>query len=76
MKIVGTSEALEKDYFRLTSAPDPSTVRPEKVLRTAIVKLMRKWNAGSVEYLYMCSQLKSIRQDLTVQHIKSGTWVC
>ncbi|KAH8146608.1 uncharacterized protein LAJ45_09291 [Morchella importuna] len=38
--LVGTCEKLEKQYFRLTSAPDPT-------------------------------QFKSLRQDLTVQHIKT-----
>ncbi|KAJ1621991.1 hypothetical protein T492DRAFT_341229 [Pavlovales sp. CCMP2436] len=28
----GTNEAVEKQFLRLTSAPDPATVRPERVL--------------------------------------------
>jgi hypothetical protein len=34
---------------------------------------MGKWGSDEVEYIYMCSQFKSIRQDLTVQHIQNGT---
>lgn len=71
MKVVGTCADIEKDYFRLTSPPDPSTVRPEPVLKKAIVSLKRKWRNDEVEYIYMCSQLKAIRQDLTVQHIRN-----
>jgi hypothetical protein len=70
--VVGTCQKLEKDYFRLTSAPVPSTVRPEDVLRESLVLLKKKWENSSVEYVYMCSQFKSIRQDLTVQHIQNG----
>ena len=72
LKIVGTCERLEKDYLRLTSAPHPSAVRPERVLRKSIQLLKKKWTDEAVEYMYMCSQLKSIRQDLTVQHIQNG----
>jgi hypothetical protein len=72
LKIVGTSQKLEKDYLRLTSAPDPSAVRPEGVLRKSIQLLKKKWTNDEVDYVYMCSQLKSIRQDLTVQHIQNG----
>ena len=35
---------------------------------------LNKLNAFSVEYTYVCSQLKAIRQDLTVQHLQNGTF--
>lgn len=35
-KIVGLSTALEKQYLRLTSSPDPNLVRPEHVLRKSL----------------------------------------
>ena len=73
LKVVGTCQKLEKDYFRLTSAPPPNTVRPENILRQALVLIKGKWERDEVEYIYMCSQFKSIRQDLTVQHIQNGT---
>mmetsp|Transcript_15079 Transcript_15079/g.22449 ORF Transcript_15079/g.22449 Transcript_15079/m.22449 type:complete len:359 (-) Transcript_15079:36-1112(-) len=81
LTVKGTSTELEKEYFRLTSAPDPSTVRPSLVLKKALERLISIWNRRGttdpetnlpvkVDYLYMCSQLKAIRQDLTVQRLK------
>ena len=47
LMVVGTCENPEKEYFRLTSAPDPSTVRPERVLRQALANLQEKWREKS-----------------------------
>ncbi|KAF9182570.1 hypothetical protein BGZ51_003216 [Haplosporangium sp. Z 767] len=68
--IVGTSTQLEKGYLRLTSAPDPATVRPVHILQKTIELLKEKWRKEQ-NYAYICDQLKSVRQDLTVQRIKS-----
>lgn len=38
--IVGTCYEVEKPFFRLTAAPDPSTVRPVPVLKKALHKVM------------------------------------
>ena len=69
LKIVGTSTSLEKSYFRLTSAPDPATVRPPHILYQALARLLSHWRTQA-EYAYLCDQMKAIRQDLTVQHIR------
>jgi hypothetical protein len=71
MVIKGTCSTVEKEYLRLTSAPHPSTVRPEPVLKDALALVKKKWKKGKCDYVYACSQLKSIRQDCTVQHIKN-----
>ena len=69
--VIGRCQDLEKKYFRLTSAPNPDTVRPLPVLEKAMDFLKRKWKKEN-NYSYMCDQLKSLRQDLTVQHIKTA----
>ncbi|KZT55809.1 hypothetical protein CALCODRAFT_484455 [Calocera cornea HHB12733] len=67
--IVGRSKDLEKPYLRLTSEADPDNVRPLPVLQQALDLLLNKYKNKGVKYDYVCDQLKSIRQDLTVQRI-------
>lgn len=68
--IVGYSTDLEKRYLRLTSAPDPASVRPLHVLKQTLELLKKKWK-DEQNYSYICDQFKSMRQDLTVQHIQN-----
>ncbi|KAI8878344.1 SAC3/GANP domain-containing protein [Backusella circina FSU 941] len=68
--VVGTSTKLEKQYLRLTSAPDPATVRPLAILKQTLALLKDKWKVEQ-NYTYICDQFKSMRQDLTVQRIKN-----
>ncbi|KAL1952553.1 hypothetical protein VTO42DRAFT_4822 [Malbranchea cinnamomea] len=68
--IIGTCQQLEKNYFRLTAPPRPENVRPLEVLRKTLDLLKRKWRSEG-NYGYICDQFKSLRQDLTVQHIKN-----
>ncbi|XP_047268776.1 SAC3 family protein A isoform X2 [Capsicum annuum] len=67
LTVKGTCQEIEKRYLRLTSAPDPATVRPEEVLEKALSMVQ----TSPKNYLYKCDQLKSIRQDLTVQRIRN-----
>ncbi|XP_020248458.1 SAC3 family protein A isoform X2 [Asparagus officinalis] len=67
LTVKGTCQEVEKRYLRLTSAPDPATVRPEEILEKALHMVQ----ASQKNYLYKCDQLKSIRQDLTVQRIQN-----
>ena len=68
--VIGRCQTLEKKYFRLTSAPNPDTVRPLPILEQMFDLLKHKWTKEQ-NYSYTCDQFKSIRQDLTVQHIKT-----
>jgi hypothetical protein len=68
--IVGKNTSLEKRYLRLTAAPKPEDVRPEDVLHQTLDLLKRKWRKEN-NYNYICDQFKSLRQDLTVQHVRN-----
>jgi hypothetical protein len=69
--VIGTNSKLEKSYFRLTAPPKPETVRPLHILEQTLAMLRQKWKAEK-NYNYICNQFKSLRQDLTVQHIKNA----
>lgn len=68
--VIGTCLNLEKNYFRLTAPPKPETVRPLPILQKTLAMLKTKWRQEN-NYAYTCDQFKSLRQDLTVQHIKN-----
>ena len=59
--VLGTSNAIEKQYLRLTSAPDPATVRPERVLKLAFANVLDRW-ARTRDYKYVGEQFKVGRQ--------------
>ncbi|ESK97723.1 nuclear export factor [Moniliophthora roreri MCA 2997] len=68
--IVGTSREIFKDYLRLTTEPKPEQIRPYAVLQETLMQLKKKWRE-KCSYAWICNQLKSLRQDLTVQRIKN-----
>ncbi|KAI6220586.1 PCI domain-containing protein [Aphelenchoides fujianensis] len=69
-RIVGTCLQVEKPYFRLTAAADPSQVRPLHVLEKSL-KAVRKRYEEKGDYTYANDQLKSIRQDILTQDIRN-----
>lgn len=71
--VIGLNTNLEKSYLRLTSEPDPYKVRPQYILEKSVEYVLRKYNSmrGKEALNYLNDQFKSIRQDLTVQHIKN-----
>ena len=74
--VQGTCQEVEKKYLRLTSAPDPRTVRPEGVLKQAVEVVRERYESYGEErtqeqYIYLWEQMKSLRQDLTLQRIRN-----
>ena len=71
--LIGYCEDLEKHYLRLTSEPDPAKVRPQMILEKTLEYILNKYKTvPTCTYLaYLNNQFKSMRQDLTVQHIKN-----
>uniref|UniRef100_A0A453PX10 Uncharacterized protein n=1 Tax=Aegilops tauschii subsp. strangulata TaxID=200361 RepID=A0A453PX10_AEGTS len=64
--IVGMCTDVQKGYFRLTGPPDATKIRPKPVL----VEALKFVQVSSKDYNFKTDQLKSIRQDMTIQNIE------
>ena len=66
--LVGTCLSIEKTYLRLTSAPLPENVRPLHILKMSLAHVKQRYVNDEVQnFAWANEQLKSIRQDVTVQ---------
>ena len=72
MTVKGTCVKLEKEYLRLTAPPKAELVRPQGILEQHLQNLQKNWSERNRDYVWICSQLKAIRQDMTVQRIFNG----
>jgi SAC3 family protein LENG8/THP3 len=68
-KLIGTSNALEKTYMRLTSYPKPENVRPIEVLKKALAHIKNQF-VQNEDFRWANEQLKGVRQDITVQNLR------
>ena len=55
----------------LSQEPDPKKIRPYSVLRETVDQLKNRWKQKE-NYNWICSQFKSVRQDLTVSPLPSN----
>ena len=67
---VGTNTSLEKAYLRLTDFPKAENVRPLEILEKSLAHIKSTY-LKEEDFEWANEQLKSVRQDLTVQHIRN-----
>ena len=69
--IVGVCQDLEKAFTRSAAGleHDPRLVRPQHILQKSLKYIIQQQRKKSDPKVYCYEQFKSIRQDLTVQHI-------
>jgi hypothetical protein len=68
--LVGTNQNLEKPYLRLTTFPKAEDVRPLEVLIKALARIKSRYIQDE-DFDWANEQLKSLRQDLTVQGLRN-----
>ncbi|CAB9502666.1 Leukocyte receptor cluster member 8 homolog [Seminavis robusta] len=69
-QLVGTSQALEKPYLRLTTHARAEDVRPMEVLIKSLAHIKSKYYQEE-DFEWANEQLKSVRQDITVQRLRN-----
>ncbi len=68
--LVGMSQNLEKPYLRLTTFPNAEDVRPLEVLVKSLARIKSRYIQDE-DFDWANEQLKSVRQDITVQGIRN-----
>jgi hypothetical protein len=68
--LVGTNQSLVKPYLRLTTFPRVQDVRPLDVLCKSLQLIKRRYIKDE-DFEWANEQLKSVRQDITVQGIRN-----
>ena len=68
---VGTNQSLEKPYLRLTTFPKAEDVRPLPVLERALQHIKARYHTEE-DFAWANEQLKSVRQDMTVQGLRNA----
>lgn len=51
----------------MNQEPKPEQIRPYPILQQTLLELKKRWRE-KCNYNWICSQFKSLRQDLTVRH--------
>lgn len=67
---IGTCQNIEKAYLRLTTFPKVEEVRPLSVLKQSLAHIKKRF-IDTEDFDWANEQLKSVRQDLTVQGLKN-----
>jgi hypothetical protein len=68
--LIGENTNLEKPYLRLTTFPRKEDVRPLEVLTKSLAHIKSRY-VRDEDFEWANEQLKSVRQDLTVQNIRN-----
>jgi hypothetical protein len=69
-RLIGENRKLEKNYLRLTDYPRKENVRPLEVLVKSLAHIKNRYLKDE-DFEWANDQLKSVRQDLTVQSIRN-----
>jgi hypothetical protein len=69
-RLIGENRKLEKVYLRLTDFPRKEDVRPLEVLVKSLMHIKNRYLKDE-DFEWANDQLKSVRQDLTVQSIRN-----
>lgn len=70
-QFIGENQNLEKPYLRLTTFPRKEDVRPLAVLQKSLQHIKKRYKETE-DFSWSNEQLKSVRQDITVQGIRNA----